>query len=182
LAQLLLPDSNELYSCAFIGSSHDIGKTCILLEILKKRIPLTKTEHKYLRPHTMTGYVLLSYSLKNYKSFIARLAREHHERRDRSVYPTGLDKLTPWLRLSQLPKSTMRFSCRDPIALFRMINSTALEEMTKMAECGAIGWDVVRTFIARNCIDKPNYKDLVVPMEKRGSAPIGNLYGKTVDG
>jgi len=60
-------------------------------------------------------------------------------------------------------------------------NRTALEEMTRMAECGAIGWDVVKALLARNRMKKPSYKDLVISRENRRSVPCGNLYGKTVE-
>ena len=47
-----------------------------------------------------------------------------------------------------------------------------------MAECGAIGWDVLKALIAQNRIKKPNYHDITIPEEKRGKAPMGNIYGK----
>jgi len=37
LAKVLLPGYEELFSSAIIGSSHDIGKTCVPLKILRKR-------------------------------------------------------------------------------------------------------------------------------------------------
>ena len=61
-------------------------------------------------------------------------------------------------------------------------NRSALEELTKMAEQGQIGWDVLKALIAQNRLDKPEYKDIAVSREKRGSAPRGNLYGKIIDG
>ena len=57
-------------------------------------------------------------------------------------------------------------------------NRTALELITTMAECGAVGWDVLKALIAQNRMKKPNYHHIVIPVEKRGKAPSGNLYGK----
>jgi len=181
LAETIIPDSKEPFGCAFIGSSHDIGKTCIPLEILKKRTPLTKNEHKYLKHHAVAGYVLLSYFLKNHNSFIARLARDHHERKDGSGYPRGIaqtDTMVEIVAVADVYDALLMPRSYRPISYD---NRTALEEMTRMAERGAIGWDVIRALIARNRLEKPSYKDLVIPREKRGSAPIGNLYGKIVD-
>ena len=181
IAEIIKPDANEPFSCAFIGSSHDIGKTCIPLEILKKRTPLTKSEHKFLKHHAVAGYVLLSYYLKNHKGFIARLARDHHERRDGSGYPRGIaqtDTMVEIVGVADVYDALIMPRSYRPISYD---NRTALEEMTRMAERGTIGWDAVRALISRNCLDKPGYKDLVIPREKRGSAPIGNLYGKIAD-
>jgi HD-GYP domain-containing protein (c-di-GMP phosphodiesterase class II) len=181
LAEMITPDSKEPFGCAFIGSSHDIGKTCVPLEILKKKTPLTKNEHKYLKHHAVAGYVLLSYFLKNHNSFIARLARDHHERKDGSGYPLGIaqtDTMVEIVAVADVYDALLMPRSYRPISYD---NRTALEEMTRMAERGAIGWDVVKALIARNRLEKPSYKDLVIPREKRGSAPSGNLYGKIVD-
>ena len=181
LAEMIMPDSKEPFGCAFIGSSHDIGKTCVPLEILKKKTPLTKNEHKYLKHHAVAGYVLLSYFLKNHNSFIARLARDHHERKDGSGYPLGIaqtDTMVEIVAVADVYDALLMPRSYRPISYD---NRTALEEMTRMAERGAIGWDVIKALIARNRLEKPNYKDLVIPREKRGSAPSGNLYGKIVD-
>ena len=92
LAKKVLPDYKELFSNTIIGSSHDIGKICLPLEILKKTTPLTKSEHKQLAHHTVAGYLLLIYFLKDHESFIAKLARDHHERKDKSGYPRGIEQ------------------------------------------------------------------------------------------
>ena len=181
LAEMIMPDSKEPFSCAFIGSSHDIGKTCVPLEILKKKTPLTKNEHKYLKHHVVAGYVLLSYFLKNPNSFIARLARDHHERKDGSGYPLGIaqtDTMIEIVAVADVYDALLMPRSYRPISYD---NRTALDEIIRMAERSAIGWDVVRALIARNRLEKPSYKDLVIPREKRGSAPTGNLYGKIVD-
>jgi HD-GYP domain-containing protein (c-di-GMP phosphodiesterase class II) len=181
LAEILMPDVKEPYSCAFIGSSHDIGKTCIPLEILKKATPLTKSEHKFLRHHTVAGYVLLSYYLKNHTSFIGRLARDHHERRDGSGYPRGIeqtDTMVEIVAVADVYDALLMPRSYRPISFD---NRSSLEEITGMAERGAIGWDVVKALVALNRLEKPSYKDLVISKDKRGSQPMGNLYGRIVD-
>ena len=41
LANKLLPEYRELFSSVIISSTHDIGKTCVPLEMLNKTAPLT---------------------------------------------------------------------------------------------------------------------------------------------
>jgi HD-GYP domain-containing protein (c-di-GMP phosphodiesterase class II) len=181
LAKKLLPDYKELFSNTIIGSSHDIGKICLPLEILKKSTPLTKSEHKQLTHHTVAGYLLLSYFLKDHKSFIAKLARDHHERRDKSGYPRGIeqtDTIVEIVTVADIYDALLMPRSYRPISYD---NRTALEEMTKIAERGAIGWDVLKALIAQNRIEKPSYHDIIISEKKRGKAPKRNLYGKIID-
>jgi HD-GYP domain-containing protein (c-di-GMP phosphodiesterase class II) len=70
---------------------HDIGKVCVPLEILKKESPLTRDERKNVEHHTIAGYILLSYYSQNVNNIAARVARDHHERRNGSGYPRGIN-------------------------------------------------------------------------------------------
>ena len=181
LAKILLPDYKDLLSSTIIGSSHDIGKICVPLEILKKSTPLTESEHKYMKHHTVAGYVLLSYFLKDHKNFIAKLARDHHERRDKSGYPRGIkqtDTMVEIVAVADIYDALLMPRTYRPISYD---NRTALEEMTTIAESGAIGWDVLKALIAQNRMEKPSYHDINIPEERRGKAPKGNLYGKIID-
>ncbi len=181
LAKILLPDYKKLFSNTIIGSSHDIGKICVPMEILKKSTTLTKSEHKNLTHHTVAGYVLLSYYFKDHGSFIAKFARDHHERRDRSGYPRGIeqtDTMVEIVAVADVYDALIMPRSYRPISYE---NRTALEEMTTMAERGAIGWDVLKALIAQNRRDKSNYHDIIFPEKKRGTAPTGNLYGQIID-
>ena len=181
LAKVLLPDFKELFSNTILGSTHDIGKICLPLEILKKSTPLTKREHQHLKHHTAAGYVLLSYFLKDHESFIAKLARDHHERRDGSGYPRGIeqtDTMVEIVAVADVYDALLMPRSYRPISYD---NRTALEEMTTMAERGEISWEVLKALIAQNRMEKPSYHDIVIPEEKRGKAPKGNLYGETIE-
>ena len=181
LAKKLLPDYKELFSNTIIGSSHDIGKICLPLEILKKTTPLTKSEHKQLAHHTVAGYLLLIYFLKDHESFIAKLARDHHERRDKSGYPRGIeqtDTMVEIVTVADIYDALLMPRSYRPISYD---NRTALEEITKMAERGTIGWGVLKALIAQNRMEKPSYHDIIIPEEKRGKEPKGNLYGEIID-
>lgn len=178
LAKNLLPEYLELFSKVTISSTHDIGKICVPLEILKKSTPLNENEHKQLKHHAVSGYVLLIYFLKSHKSFMAKLARDHHERRDGSGYPRGVEltnRMVEIVAVADIYDALLMPRSYRPISYD---NRTALEVITKMAECGAIGWDVLKALIAQNRMKKPNFHDIAVPEEKRGKAPMGNLYGK----
>jgi HD-GYP domain-containing protein (c-di-GMP phosphodiesterase class II) len=181
LAKKLLPDYKELFSNTIIGSSHDIGKICLPLEILKKTTPLTKSEHKQLAHHTIAGYLLLIYFLKDHESFIAKLARDHHERKDKSGYPRGIEQteiMVEIVAVADVYDALLMPRSYRPISYD---NRTALEEMTKMAERGAIGWGVLKALIAQNRMEKPSYHNIIIPEEKRGKEPKGNLYGEIID-
>ena len=76
----LLSDSVEQLKGIAAGPTHDIGKICVPLNILKKTTPVTKTELNKLKHHSIAGYVLLSYYLRDADNFLARVARDHHEK------------------------------------------------------------------------------------------------------
>ena len=181
LAKNLLPNYKELFSSTIIGASHDIGKICLPLEILKKSTPLTKSEHEHLKHHTVAGYVLLSYYLRDHENPIAKLARDHHERRDSSGYPRGIkqtDKMVEIVAVADVYDALLMPRSYRPISYD---NRTALEEITSMAERGAIGWDVLKALIAQNRRVKSSYRDIIISEEKRGKSPVGNLYGEIID-
>ena len=79
------PDIQEVIA----GPTHDIGKLCIPPAILAKQTPLSRAEHEYLKHHALAGYVLLTYYFRDPDILAARVARDHHERRDGSGYPAG---------------------------------------------------------------------------------------------
>jgi HD-GYP domain-containing protein (c-di-GMP phosphodiesterase class II) len=89
LAQRLLPVSIDALKAIMTGPSHDLGKTCIPLHILKKTEPLTHSERIMLEHHAPAGFTLLVYYLRNSLDINAIVARDHHERRDGSGYPLG---------------------------------------------------------------------------------------------
>jgi len=181
LANKLLPEYRELFSSVIISSTHDIGKTCVPLEILKKQTPLTTNEYKQLKHHTVAGYVLLTHFLKDENNFVAILARDHHERRDGSGYPRGIElnnRMVEIVAIADIYDALLMPRSYRPISYD---NRTALEVITKMAESGVIGWDILKAIIAQNRITKPNYQDIAISEKERGKAPMGNIYGKVED-
>src|SRR4030042_3463381 len=90
LAKDLIPDYRECIQLSATGPTHDIGKICVPLPMLKKTTPLTKTERGFIEHHAAAGYVLLSYYYKDIQHLACAVALDHHERRDGSGYPRGI--------------------------------------------------------------------------------------------
>jgi HD-GYP domain-containing protein (c-di-GMP phosphodiesterase class II) len=181
MARDLLESSEVWITESMAGTLHDLGKLCVPLQILRKSNPLTRTDRGILEHHTVAGFVLLSYLLQDPQSFAARVAKEHHERKDGSGYPLGIalsDRMVEIIAacdvydalLSQRP---YRFAPYD--------NRTALEEITDMARVGKLSWEVVQSLVSHNRKDKPHFGDCRVSIEKRGIPPADSLYGVIVD-
>jgi len=81
-------DENEINQIKMAGLMHDIGKTGIDENILKKTQKLDAGERMIFERHSEIGYRILS-SVNEY-SEIARYVLEHHERWDGNGYPKGL--------------------------------------------------------------------------------------------
>lgn len=75
----------ELKEVVMAGLLHDIGKTQIPLEILRKPGALSETEMELMRLHTTRGYNLIKEM--NLPPTIAFAILQHHEREDGSGYP-----------------------------------------------------------------------------------------------
>lgn len=68
---------------------HDIGKTKIDVDILKKPDVLTKEEYDTMKLHTVRGFEILKEE-PNLPLTVAHCALQHHERLDGSGYPRAL--------------------------------------------------------------------------------------------
>ena len=177
LARDLVKDDRVLIEEAVAGPSHDIGKICVPLEILRKTEPLTRTDRNVLEHHSAAGYVLLSYYLKDTQGPAARVARDHHERMDGSGYPSGVPLSDPLVQIVAASDVYDALISPRPYRPTSYDNRTALEEMTAMAERGELGWDVVQVLVAHNRKNKPHYSACKISTEKRGTPPSNNRYG-----
>lgn len=179
LAKDLVSDHQDRIHEAVTGPAHDFGKICVPLHILKKTDPLTRTERSILKQHTVAGYVLLSYYLKDSQSLTAEVARDHHERKDASGYPRGISLKDPMVEVVTVCDVYDALISPRPYRPIAYDNRTALEEITGMAERNEIGWEVLKALVARNRKTKPHYSECLVSPEKRGTPPTGNVYGLT---
>jgi HD-GYP domain-containing protein (c-di-GMP phosphodiesterase class II) len=182
LARDLIPDYKECIQLSATGPTHDIGKICVPLRILKKTTPLTKTERGFIEHHATAGYVLLNYYYKGLQHLACKVALEHHERRDGSGYPRSVllkDPLVEIIAVSDVYDALIK---PRPYRSGAYDNRTALEEITDMAEQGKLGWDAVKALIAHNRKSKPHFREITISAEKRGAPPSYNVYGIIAEG
>jgi len=182
LAKDLIPDYQECILLSATGPTHDIGKICVPLHILKKTTPLTKRERSFLEHHAAASYVLLCYYYRDVQHLACRVALDHHERRDGSGYPQGIllkDSMVEIVAVSDIYDALIK---PRPYRSAPYENRPALEEITEMAQQNKIGWDVVKALIAHHRKSKPSYSEITISVEKRGSPPSYNVYGMIVEG
>lgn len=181
LSMYLISDYHERIKEAASCPTHDIGKICVPLNIIKKTTPLTKKELSMLEHHTAAGYVLMSYYLKDASKLPIRVARDHHERKNGSGYPRGVeleDFLVEIVAVSDIYDALISPRPYRPISYD---NRTACEELTTMAARGEVRWEIVKALIAHNRRSRPHYTECDISYEKRGSPPPGNLYGIIIE-
>ena len=179
LAEQLIPNKNDMSREVLAGPTHDIGKLCVPLHILKKESPLTERELASLRHHTVAGYILLSYYFKDASHFAAIVARDHHERKDGSGYPRGIKIDNPLVDIIMVSDIYDALISQRPYRSESFDNRTALEEITCQANAGKISKDAVQALIAANRANKPHFSECTLSDERRGSEPTHNVYGIT---
>jgi HD-GYP domain-containing protein (c-di-GMP phosphodiesterase class II) len=179
LAKILIPDFQRRVHNATAGPSHDLGKICVPVDVLLKREPLTKEERSMLFQHPIAGYVLLCYYTKDISSFSARVALDHHERKDGSGYARGIEQKDPLVEIVAVSDVYDALISPRPYRPATFDNRTALEEITAMAQSGQISWNVLQALVSLNRKDKPDFRNFEVSLEKRGTPPPDNSYGKT---
>ena len=173
----LIPKFKERIQDAAAGPTHDIGKINVPLSIISKKGALTRSEMHIMRYHTLAGYCLLNYYLKDDGHVAARVARDHHERKDGSGYIRGITKIGPMVETVIVSDVYDALLSPRPYRPKSYDNRSAVEIITEMAEKGEIGWDIVKVLVSQNRADKPDYREIEVSLEKRGKSPEGNLYG-----
>ncbi len=182
LAKDLVPDCQEQTNEVATSPTHDIGKTCVPLDILKKNAPLTRREKNIIEHHSAAGYVLLSYFYKDYENLAAVVARDHHERGDGSGCPRGIKLTDSMVEIIVVCDIYDALVSPRPYRPVSYDNRTALEEITKMAEMNKIDWKIVKALVSHNRKRKTDYNETKVSTEKRGSPPSCNLYGVVEEG
>ncbi len=181
LANDLLPDGEERIRESLASPTHDIGKICVPLHILKKRTPLTFAERQHLNHHPVAGSVLLSYFLGDHRRLSVTVARDHHERRNGSGYPRGIRDIDPLTEIIVVCDIYDALLSPRPYRPVSFDNRTAIEEITRLAESGEVGWFVVKALVAHNRDIPFDTDEVWVSAEKRGAPPAGNLYGQYLD-
>ena len=177
IARELIGEKEKLLEEVIAGPTHDIGKLCIPPEILSKKTPLTRAEHEYMKHHALAGYVLLTYYFRDPDILAARVARDHHERKDGSGYPAGRcvnDLLVDVVMIADIYDALISSRPYRPVSYD---NRSALEELINQAQRGSINETVVRVLVGLNRQSKPQHQTCVISSERRGKEPSGNVYG-----
>jgi HD-GYP domain-containing protein (c-di-GMP phosphodiesterase class II) len=177
LSKELVPDYRARIREAATGPLHDFGKLCVPVEILRKTTPLTRDERKNLEHHTMAGYILLCYHSQEIGNLAARVARDHHEKRNGSGYPRGISLNDRMVEIVAVCDIYDALTSRRPYRPVSFDNRSALEEITMMAEKNEVSWEVVQALVAYNRKGKPHFTECSVSLDKRGVTPPNNLYG-----
>jgi HD-GYP domain-containing protein (c-di-GMP phosphodiesterase class II) len=161
---------------------HDFGKICVPLDILRKSTPLTREERKNLEHHTVAGFILLSYYSQSPDYFAARVARDHHERRNGSGYPRGIHMNDPLVEIVAICDIYDALTSSRPYRPVSFNNRSALEEITMMVERKEVNREVVQALVAHNRREKPHFSQCIVSLDKRGVNPPDNFYGIFAEG
>jgi HD-GYP domain-containing protein (c-di-GMP phosphodiesterase class II) len=100
----LISDKEEVLNSATTGPTHDLGKICVLLDVLRKETPLTEIERTILHQHTLSGYALISYYIGGLITCHQLLPGITMRERTVPAIHGGSGNQTKWLR--SLPRVT----------------------------------------------------------------------------
>ncbi|MDB4285310.1 HD domain-containing protein [bacterium] len=181
LAQKMGGNVQEALPEASAGPLHDIGKVSVPLQVLQMDAPLHRSDRDLFEHHAMAGYVLLTYYLGAVDSYTAVAARDHHERSDCSGYPRGIALMDQYVEIVSVCDVYDALLSSRPYRKTQFDNRTALEEITRLAEKGKVGWRIVTHLLALNRRDRPSPADCSVSHEKRGVPPEANTYGIVIE-
>ncbi len=82
--------SEEAYEVLLAALVHDIGKISISAEVLTKPGKLLPYEWESIRAHPVVGFNIMNNF--NYPWPVPMIIKQHHERRNGSGYPDGINK------------------------------------------------------------------------------------------
>ncbi|HSA14832.1 MAG TPA: HD domain-containing protein [Spirochaetota bacterium] len=181
LAEGLIHDEASMIDEMLSAPTHDIGKINVPNTILNKSTPLTQAERKILQHHSVAGYVLLCHFFQDPGNTAAKVARDHHERRDGSGYPLGIRIDNQIVELVMVSDVYDALISPRPYRPMSYNKRSALEEITSMAERGLVNWDIVKYLIILNRKERCPLNEFRVPKEKRGSPPEHNMYNVIAD-
>lgn len=114
LADELAIGDEAMVEVGVAGLLHDVGKTQLALDLIRKPGSLTADEFEEIKKHPEGGFVLAQ-KMSDIPSSAAYMIREHHMRHDRSGYP----KTEPGYRLHQHSAIISVADCYDALTTMR---------------------------------------------------------------
>lgn len=90
--------NEELERLSYGFFLHDIGKSKVPVQILKKQSPLSREEWAVMKKHPEWGYAILM-ETGHLTDEAAYISMQHHERPDGSGYPSGMSDIHPCARI-----------------------------------------------------------------------------------
>jgi HD-GYP domain-containing protein (c-di-GMP phosphodiesterase class II) len=162
------------------GPTHDLGKICVHVPVLRKSAPITVSERRHLEHHTVAGFALMAWYSGDVHAPAARIARDHHERSNGTGYPEGKklsDILVEIIAACDIYDALISPRPYRPVSFD---NRTALEELTELAGKNYLSGEIIQLLVALNRKNKPSAKTCVVSLERRGTPPADNHYGVTI--
>jgi HD-GYP domain-containing protein (c-di-GMP phosphodiesterase class II) len=180
LARELIQDPRRLMIEAQAAPIHDLGKCCVPVSVLTKQTPLDRDDQRILEHHAAAGYVLAAYYMGDPQHPAAVTARDHHERRDGSGYPRGVELDDSIVEIVAVCDVFDALIAQRPYRAVAFDRRTALDYISGLAERGAFRWDIVRLLISCNRKGRPSPTDCIISRTQRGRAPKGNRYSGVI--
>ncbi len=142
---LAIPAQSKI-DVGMAGLLHDIGKTQLALDLIRKPGGLTSEEFEEIKKHPEEGYEILG-KMSHIREISAYLVREHHMRFDRSGYP----RLDADYETHQYSNIIPVADCYDALTTMRSYQKArypqqALELMEKLAG-NSLDPEVVSLFV-----------------------------------
>jgi len=133
LSDALAISSQEKVEIGVAGLLHDVGKTQLALDLIRKPADLTPEEFDEIKKHPEEGFVLLG-KMSHIHPGSAHMVREHHMRFDRKGYPN----LDPEYKVHPFSQIIATADCYDALTTMRSYQKArspldALEVMRKIA-------------------------------------------------
>ena len=127
-----LPEQNRI-NVGVAGLLHDIGKTQLALDLIRKPGTLTVSEYEEIKKHPEEGYAILE-KMTNIQPETRSIVREHHMRFDRAGYPSP----NPGLPMHPYSQVVAVADCYDALTSTRTYQKartpqTAIEIMRKLS-------------------------------------------------
>ena len=129
---LSLPEQEQV-NIGTAGLLHDIGKTQVALDLIRKPGTLTVEEFEEIKKHPEEGYAIVS-KMTHIQDKTRYMVREHHMRFDRTGYP----RPEPGYRINPHSQVIAVADCYDALTTMRTYQKArtpqqALEIMRKLA-------------------------------------------------